>query len=224
MILLDELQALALHLFKLLDDTIFSIQKDFVKYLLLTLVGWLFNEFRSAGKPVPVRKWQPNPNLQEWQEQRLHELAEERRARARHRAAGAAVAVTLCALVVGALARPPPPAPPPPPPPLLMQLVRTTGSRSLQAVRYCRTHWVEVVVVASSLLLADYLNVLVTLDRMDPIVRLAQKVLRQAGGAARALSTVLSHQRARAAAQAVEASVTGQARARTLGRALSSVR
>ena len=78
--------------------------------------------------------------------------------------------------------------------------------------------------MASSLLLADYLNVLVTLDRMDPIVRLAQKVLWQAAGAARALSRVLTHHRARMVQQAAEAAVTGQARARTLGRALSSVR
>lgn len=224
MILLDELQTVVLHLLKVLDDTIFSIQKDAAKYLLLTIAGGLFNELRTATKPTVVRKWQPKPNLQEWQEQRLLELADERRARARHRAAAAAVAVSLCALVIGALVRPPPPLPPPPPPPPLMQLARTTGTRSLQAVRYCREHWVEVVIVASSLLLADYLNVLVTLDRMDPIVRLAQKALRQAGKIPALLSRALSHHRAHTVQQAVEASVTGKARARTLSRALSSVR
>jgi len=60
-------------------------------------------------------------------------------------------------------------------------------------VRYCRTHWVELVLVTSSLLLADWLNVLVTIDRWDPFEAgggAARRSLESVKGAERVLEAL----------------------------------
>ena len=83
----------------------------------------------------------------------------------------------------------------------------------MQAVRWSREHWVELVVVSSSLLIADWLNVLVTLDRADLLVRLAQRALQSATGAGKAVWGALRSHRLRTLQQAAAATAVGRARA-----------
>ena len=63
-------------------------------------------------------------------------------------------------------------APLPPPPPPLKQLELVTKDKR-RAPRYCKAHPFEVAAAVGSVFLFDLFNVAVTVDRLDPVVRLA---------------------------------------------------
>ena len=65
--------------------------------------------------------------------------------------------------------RAPPPSPPPTP---LAALVRSTQKATERAVSFGRAHPFQLLGIAGSLFLADLLNLAITLDRLDPLVRL----------------------------------------------------
>ena len=153
------------HVIKLAGDVTYGLQKELFKFLLVTLAGAVFAEIRTAlsAPKLPVL---PPSNLAEWQQARLtaRELLQQALARRRVRHAIAVVlGLWIAGCSVSTLMPLSPPLPPPPPPPPLLLVVRRAGaSRAVQAVRYCRAHRVELVLVMSSLLLADWLNVLAT--------------------------------------------------------------
>eukprot|EP00964_Phaeocystis_antarctica_P014706 scaffold8123_cov66-Phaeocystis_antarctica.AAC.15 len=155
------------HVLKLASDVTYGMQKELFKFLLVTVVGAILAELRSALS-TPKLPALPPSNLAEWQQAQLAAKQLQRANLARRRMRDA-IAIVLGLWLAGcsvtalmSLSPPLPPPPPPPPPPLLVVVRRVTASRALQAVRYCRAHWVELVLVSSSLLLADWLNVLVT--------------------------------------------------------------
>ena len=159
------------HVLKLASDVTYGMQKELFKFLLVTVVGAILAELRSALS-TPKLPALPPSNLAEWQQAQLAAKQLQRANLARRRMRDA-IAIVLGLWLAGcsvtalmSLSPPLPPPPPPPPPPLLVVVRRVTASRALQAVRYCRAHWVELVLVSSSLLLADWLNVLVT-PRVD---------------------------------------------------------
>ena len=155
------------HVLKLASDVTYGMQKELFKFLLVTVVGAILAELRSALS-TPKLPALPPSNLAEWQQAQLAAKQLQRANLARRRMRDA-IAIVLGLWLAGcsvsalmSLSPPLPPPPPPPPPPLLVVVRRVTASRALLAVRYCRAHWVELVLVSSSLLLADWLNVLVT--------------------------------------------------------------
>ena len=247
------------HVIKLAGDVTYGLQKELFKFLLVTLAGAVFAEIRTAlsAPKLPVL---PPSNLAEWQQARLtaRELLQQALARRRVRHAIAVVlGLWIAGCSVSTLMPLSPPLPPPPPPPPLLLVVRRAGaSRAVQAVRYCRAHRVELVLVMSSLLLADWLNVLATpwvekkagecrglqrrracpvpakhpkrtslvvvtqvsIDRLDPLVRIAQGALRQAARLGRVLSRGVRAYRVLTQRQAADAASIGHARAAELHR------
>ena len=155
------------HMLKLASDVTYGMQKELFKFLLVTVFGAVLAELQSVLS-TPKSPARPPSNLAEWQQAQLAAKEQQRANLARRRMRDAIAAVlglwlagcSVSALMSLSPALTPPPPPPPPPPPLLVVVRRATASRALQAVRYCRTHWVELVLVSSSLLLADWLNVL----------------------------------------------------------------
>ena len=140
---------------------------ELFKFLLVSVVSVVLAELRSVLS-TPKSPALPPSNLAEWQQAQLA-AKELQRANLARRRMRDAIAIVLGLWLAGcsvsalmSLSPPLPPPPPPPPPPLLLVVRRATASRVLQAARYCRAHWVELVLVSSSLLLADWLNVLVT--------------------------------------------------------------
>ena len=252
------------HVLKLASDVTYGMQKELFKFLLVTVVGAILAELRSALS-TPKLPALPPSNLAEWQQAQLAAKQLQRANLARRRMRDA-IAIVLGLWLAGcsvsaliSLSPPLPPPPPPPPPPLLVVVRRVTASRALQAVRYCRAHWVELVLVSSSLLLADWLNVLVTprvdkkagtfsgllfsgsgrvaggtlpahtalfrsfstqvtIDRLDPFVRVAQGVLRQAARVGQVLSRGVRTYRQLTQQQAADAASIGRARAVDLSR------
>ena len=247
------------HLLKLASDVTYGLQKELFKFLLVTLAGAVLAEMRSAlSTPKPSAL--PPSNLAEWQQAQLaaKELQRANLARRRMRDAIAIVFglwLAGCSVSVLMSRSPPPPPPPPPSTPLLVAVRRAGASRAQQAVRYCRAHWVELVLVTSSLLLADWLNVFViswvnkkagtlcglqrpracpsqggesrlrdkqrlvsplstqvTIDRLDPFVRLAQGALRQVARLGQALSRGVRTYRQLTQQQAADAASIGRAR------------
>ena len=152
---------------KLASDVTYGMQKELFKFLLVTVFGAVLAELQSVLS-TPKSPALPPSNLAEWQQAQLAAKEQQRANLARRRMRDAIAVVlglwlagcSVSALMSLSPALTPPPPPPPPPPPLLVVVRRATASRALQAVRYCRTHWVELVLVSSSLLLADWLNVL----------------------------------------------------------------
>ena len=65
----------------------------------------------------------------------------------------------------------PPPPPPPPPPPLV-----ALSAAAKSTVTYCKSHPFQIAAAAGSLFLADFLNLAIFIDRLDPIVRVAQAI------------------------------------------------
>ena len=155
------------HMLKLASDVTYGMQKELFKFLLVTVFGAVLAELQSVLS-TPKSPALPPSNLAEWQQAQLAAKEQQRANLARRRMRDAIAVVlglwlagcSVSALMSLSPALTPPPPPPPPPPPLLVVVRRATASRALQAVRYCRTHWVELVLVSSSLLLADWLNVL----------------------------------------------------------------
>ena len=155
------------HVLKLASDVTYGMQKELFKFVLVSVVSVVLAELRSVLS-TPKSPALPPSNLAEWQQAQLA-AKELQRANLARRRMRDAVAIVLGLWLAGcsvsalmSLSHPLPPPPPPPPPPLLLVVRRATASRALQAARYCRAHWVELVLVSSSLLLADWLNVLVT--------------------------------------------------------------
>lgn len=70
----------------------------------------------------------------------------------------------------------PGPVPPPPPPPPLQQLKLASQSAAGRVVRYVRKHPVELAAAAITVFLADFLNLAIAIDKLDPVVRFVQVV------------------------------------------------
>ena len=97
-----------------------------------------------------------------------------------------------------------PPPPPPPPPPLHIQLALQTRSTAEGVARYVRAHPFQVAAAAGSIFLADLLNLAVVLDRLDPVVRLAQAVVWPLLRGAGLVRRLLLRQRVKVAARDLE--------------------
>ena len=78
------------------------------------------------------------------------------------------------------------PAPPPPPPPPPPTLLSTAVQASERAIAWTRRHPLRLAATVGALLLADLLNVFISLDRLDPLVRVVAAASRPVGRAARA--------------------------------------
>ena len=98
------------------------------------------------------------------------------------------------------------PAPPPPAPPLV-RLARGGRDAAGAVAAYVRDNPYQVAAVAGSLLLADLLNVAITIDRLDPLVTLARFVGRPFVKAGSLVWRLILRQRARAALQAARHNV-----------------
>ena len=105
--------------------------------------------------------------------------------------------------------------PPPPPLPPLMQLAESTRAASRKAIGFARKHPFQLVGAFGALVLADLLNVAITIDRLDPLVRLAQFTTRPLVRVARWAYRAAMRQRARAAMQVASTSISTRGRAAT---------
>ena len=90
----------------------------------------------------------------------------------------------------------PPPPPPPPPAPPLKALAMQTSRATHDVLLYCRSHPFRVAAIAGTLFLADVANLVVELDRLDPIVRIVQAVASPVTRTASALWRVALRRRA----------------------------
>lgn len=84
-------------------------------------------------------------------------------------------ALALCSVLV------PPPLPPASPPPPIAALTAASRHASRSAWGYVRRHPLQLVAAASSLFLADLLNLAIAIDKLDPVVRLVQLFSTPAG-------------------------------------------
>ena len=94
-------------------------------------------------------------------------------------------------------------APLPPPPPPLKQLELVTKDKTLRALRYCKAHPFEVAAAVGSVFLFDLFNVAVTVDRLDPVVRLAGFIGRPISRIARWVWRLAAERRAQTLVAAV---------------------
>ena len=153
------------HCLQVANDVTYGLQKELVRLLFVTLAGALLTELRSALL-TPKPPAQPPSNLAEWQRAQLIAREELQRGRRARHCLAAVLGLWLAGWSASALVPrlpPPLPPPPPPPPPWLAVVGHAGASRAAGVVRYCRSHWVEIVLAAGSLLLADFLNVFVTM-------------------------------------------------------------
>ena len=93
------------------------------------------------------------------------------------------------------------PSPPPPPPPVTM-LVQAGQDAAKRVLAYSAAHPLQVAGTVGALLLADLLNIAITIDRLDPLVRLASTIGRPFNLLFRYIWRLVVHQRRRAALQA----------------------
>ena len=66
--------------------------------------------------------------------------------------------------------------PPPPPPPPLVQVQTATKDLVGKAVAYCKRHPYHVAGAFGTLLLADFLNLALLVDKLDPVVNIIKLV------------------------------------------------
>ena len=87
-----------------------------------------------------------------------------------------AALVLLLALLALLLRTPPPPPPPTPVPPPHEALLHEAQRRVQHGVRFVRAHPLETTAAVSAIILVDALNLLVAVDRLDPLLRLLKPV------------------------------------------------
>jgi hypothetical protein len=69
------------------------------------------------------------------------------------------------------------PAPPPPPPPTPFHALKIASNSAVaSAADYVRKHPFQLAAAAGSLFLADFLNLAIAIDKLDPVVRLVRVV------------------------------------------------
>ena len=162
---------------RLVGDTLYGIQKEYARAVLVAGAGLMFDSLRAVLNGQTVGRRPDRTQILQ-----------------------AAVAGVLLAFAAAAseFSDPPCPAPPPPPPPLsLATLAKAPATTVRGAVFWCRDHPLQLSAVVGGLLLADWLNVAISFDRLDPFVGLARWLTRPIARLGRWVSRAAGSQRAR---------------------------
>ena len=162
---------------RLVGDTLYGIQKEYARAVLVAGAGLMFDSLRAVLSRQTVGRRPDRTQILQ-----------------------AAVAGVLLAFAAAAseFSEPPCPAPPPPPPPLsLATLAKAPATTVRGAVFWCRDHPLQLSAAVGGLILADWLNVAISFDRLDPFVGLARWLTRPIARLGRWVSSAAGSQRAR---------------------------
>ena len=194
-----EVQALPRSLARLVGDTLYGIQKEYARAVLVAGAGLMFDSLRAvlAGQTVGKRPDRTQilqaavdgvllafaAAASEFSEPPVSRATALPPARPRLSACNGAAQC---------------PAPPPPPPPLsLATLAKAPATTVRGAVFWCRDHPLQLSAAVGALILADWLNVAISFDRLDPFVGLARWLTRPIARLGRWVSSAAGSQRAR---------------------------